>query len=65
MQVALRCSTPIYTKNILVFEEYPTVVSAMITSIEPAFWYANAMPDFAQLVSHPPSGYKLEPKSEV
>jgi hypothetical protein len=50
-------------------EEDPTVVSAIIdwqsTSIESAFWYADATPDFAQHVSVPPGEHEIEPKSEA
>ncbi|KAH8707034.1 hypothetical protein GQ44DRAFT_691782 [Phaeosphaeriaceae sp. PMI808] len=59
----------LHKRNIFVSEEDPTVVSAIIdwqsTSIEPAFWYADAIPDFAQPVSDPSGEDKIEPKSEA
>jgi hypothetical protein len=59
----------LHKRNIFVSEEDPTVVSAIIdwqsTSIEPAFWYADAIPDFAQPVSDPSNEDKIEPKSEA
>lgn len=59
----------LHKRNIFVSEEDPTVVTAIInwqsTSIDPAFWYANATPDFAEPISD--SLYKngWEPKSEA
>jgi hypothetical protein len=59
----------LHKRNIFVSEEDPTVVSAIIdwqsTSIEPAFWYADAIPDFAQPVCDPSDEDKIEPKSEA
>jgi hypothetical protein len=59
----------LHKRNIFVSEEDPTVVSAIIdwqsTSIEPAFWYADATPDFAQPISDPSGEDKIEPKSEA
>jgi hypothetical protein len=62
----------LHTRNIFVSDEDPTVVSAIIdwqsTSIEPAFWYADATPDFAlpQPISDPSEEQDtMEPKSEA
>jgi hypothetical protein len=59
----------LHKRNIFVSEEDPTVVSAIIdwhsTSIEPAFWYADATLDFAQPVYDPSGGHEIEPKSEA
>jgi hypothetical protein len=59
----------LHERNIFVSEEDPAVVSAIIdwqsTSIEPAFWYADATPDFAQPISDPSGEDKIEPKSEA
>jgi hypothetical protein len=59
----------LHKRNIFVSEEDPTVVTAIIdwqsTSIEPAFWYADAIPDFAQSVSDPSGEDKIEHKSEA
>lgn len=59
----------LHKRNIFVLEEDPTVVSAIIdwqsTSIEPAFWYADAIPNFAQPISDPLNENKIEPKSEA
>jgi Ser/Thr protein kinase RdoA (MazF antagonist) len=59
----------LHKRNIFVSEEDPTVVSAIIdwqsTSIEPTFWYADAIPDFAQPISDPADEDKIEPKSEA
>ncbi|KAL3419202.1 hypothetical protein PVAG01_09424 [Phlyctema vagabunda] len=53
-----KSSTPVlfhpdlHKRNIFVSEEDPTVITAFIdwqsASIEPAFWYADMVPDFAQ-----------------
>jgi hypothetical protein len=59
----------LHKRNIFISEEDPTIVSAIIdwqsTSIEPAFWYADVMPDFAQSIPHPSGEDKIEPKSET
>ena len=59
----------LHKRNIFVSEEDPTVVSAIIdwqsTSIEPAFWYVDVVPDFAQPISDPSDEDKIEPKSEA
>jgi Ser/Thr protein kinase RdoA (MazF antagonist) len=59
----------LHKRNIFVSAGDPTIVSAIIdwqsTSVEPAFWYADAMPDFAQPVFDPPDEDKIEPKSEA
>jgi hypothetical protein len=59
----------LHKRNIFVSAEDPTVVSAIIdwqsTSIEPAFWYADVIPDFAQTVPDPLDEDNIEPKSEA
>jgi hypothetical protein len=59
----------LHKRNIFVSEEDPTVVLAIIdwqsTSIEPSFWYSDAMPDFAQPVADPSDEDRIEPKSEA
>lgn len=59
----------LHKRNILVSEEDPTVVSAIIdwqsSSIEPAFWYADEVPDFPQPVRDPLDEGRTEPKSEA
>ncbi|KAH7379143.1 kinase-like domain-containing protein [Phaeosphaeria sp. MPI-PUGE-AT-0046c] len=59
----------LHKRNIFVSDEDPTVVSAIIdwqsTSIEPAFWYADEIPDFAQPMSGPSSEDEIEPDSEA
>lgn len=57
----------LHKRNIFVSEEDPTVVSAIIdwqsTSIDPAFWYANTTPDFAEPIPDPSYKDGYEPKS--
>lgn len=59
----------LHKRNIFVSEEDSTIVSAFIdwqsTSIEPAFWYADATPDFALAVPDHSGEYDFEPKSEA
>jgi len=59
----------LHKRNIFVSEEDPTVISAIIdwqsSSIEPAFWYADEVPDFAQPVPDPLDESQIEPKSEA
>ncbi|USP78067.1 hypothetical protein yc1106_05341 [Curvularia clavata] len=59
----------LHKRNIFVSDEDPTVVSAIIdwqsTSIEPAFWYADSTPDFAQPILDPSGEDRIEPKSEA
>lgn len=59
----------LHKRNIFVSEEDPTVVSDIIdwqsSSIEPAFWYADEIPDFAQPVPDPLDEGRIEPKSEA
>lgn len=59
----------LHKRNIFVSEEDPTVVSAVIdwqsSSIEPAFWYADEVPDFAQHIPDPLDEDRVEPKSEA
>ncbi|KAL6705257.1 hypothetical protein ACN47E_007217 [Coniothyrium glycines] len=59
----------LHKRNIFVSEDDPTVISAIIdwqsSSIEPAFWYADERPDFAQPVSDASYEGSVEPKSEA
>jgi hypothetical protein len=59
----------LHKRNIFVSKEDPTVVSAIIdwesTSVEPLFWHADAIPNFAQPLCDPSDGDKIEPKSEA
>lgn len=59
----------LYVRNIFVSRDDPGVMTAIIDwqscSIEPKFWYANEVPDFAQRVPHPECADKIERKSEV
>lgn len=59
----------LHKRNIFVSEEDPTVVTAIIdwqsTSIDPAFWYANATPDFAEPLRDPSYKNGWEPRSEA
>ncbi|KAH7081224.1 kinase-like domain-containing protein [Paraphoma chrysanthemicola] len=59
----------LHKRNIFVSAEDPTVVSAIIdwqsSSIEPAFWYADEVPDFAQPFPDPLDENRIEPKSEA
>ncbi|KAH3909004.1 hypothetical protein HBH56_166810 [Parastagonospora nodorum] len=59
----------LHKRNIFVSKEDPEIVTAIIDwqscSIEPAFWYADEVPDFAQPVPDPECADKMEPKSEV
>lgn len=59
----------LHKRNIFVSEEDPTVVSAIIdwqsTSIEPAFWYAGDVPDFAQPIPDPSNEDCTQPQSEA
>ncbi|KAJ4374798.1 hypothetical protein N0V83_001874 [Neocucurbitaria cava] len=59
----------LHKRNIFVSEEDPTVVSAIIdwqsSCIEPAFWYADEVPDFAQPIPDPLDEGRIEPKSEA
>ncbi|KAH7091577.1 kinase-like domain-containing protein [Paraphoma chrysanthemicola] len=59
----------LHKRNIFVSEEDPNVISAIIdwqsSSIEPAFWYADEVPDFAQPCPDPLDKDRTEPKSEA
>jgi hypothetical protein len=59
----------LHKRNIFVSEDDPTVITAIIdwqsSSIEPAFWYVDEVPDFAQTIPDPSSDDQLEPKSEA
>jgi hypothetical protein len=59
----------LHKRTIFVSEEDPTVVTAIIdwqsTSIDPALWYANATPDFAEPLHYPSYKNGWEPKSEA
>jgi hypothetical protein len=58
----------LHKRNIFVSDDDPTVITGIIdwqsSSIEPAFWYANEIPDFARPVAHPSLKDQLEPNSE-
>lgn len=58
----------LHKRNIFVSEEDPTIITAIIdwqsASIEPAFWYADEIPDFASVYAHPTLQGELEPGSE-
>lgn len=58
-----------HKRNIFVSEDDPTVITDIIdwqsTSIEPAFWYADAIPDCAQAVPDPSGKDEIELKSEA
>jgi hypothetical protein len=59
----------LHMRNIFVSETDPTIIAAIIdwqsTSIEPAFWYADRVPDFARPIPHPSRDGEIEPKSEA
>jgi Phosphotransferase enzyme family len=58
----------LHKRNIFVSDDDPTVITAIIdwqsSSIEPTFWYADEIPDFARPVAHPSLENQLEPNSE-
>ncbi len=58
----------LHKRNIFVSNDDPAVITGIIdwqsTSIEPAFWYADNLPDFARPVAHPSLENQLEPNSE-
>jgi len=58
----------LHKRNIFVSEENPEIITSIIdwqsASIEPAFWYADEIPDFATPVAHPSLVSKLDPGSE-
>jgi hypothetical protein len=57
----------LHKRNIFVAEEDPTTITAIIdwqaSAIEPAFWYADEVPDFARPVPHPSLADQFEPDS--
>jgi hypothetical protein len=59
----------LHKRNIFVSKEDPTAITAIIdwqsASIEPAFWYADEVPDFAKALPDPSNEDRLEPKSET
>lgn len=59
----------LHKRNIFVSEDDPTIITAIIdwqsSSIEPAFWYADEVPDFAQPISDPSCENQIDPKSEA
>ncbi|KAF1960178.1 hypothetical protein CC80DRAFT_465850 [Byssothecium circinans] len=59
----------LHKRNIFVSEDDPTIITAIIdwqsSSIEPAFWYADEVPDFAQPIPDSSSDDQLERKSEA
>lgn len=59
----------LHTTNIFVSDEDPRVITAIIdwqsASIEPAFWHADQLPDFATPIPDQSDEDKLEPKSEA
>ncbi|KAF2272072.1 uncharacterized protein EI97DRAFT_496856 [Westerdykella ornata] len=59
----------LHKRNVFISEEDPTKITAFIdwqsASIEPAFWYADEVPDFAQPLAHPSREDAFEPKSEA
>ena len=59
----------LHKRNIFVSDDDPTVITAIIdwqsTSIEPAFWFADEVPDFAQTISDTSTESGIELKSEL
>ena len=59
----------LHKRNSFVSEEDPTLITAIIdwqsSSIEPAFWYTDEVPNFAQPVADLSQGDQIEPKSEA
>ncbi|XMA20542.1 hypothetical protein WAI453_013333 [Rhynchosporium graminicola] len=58
-----------YCDGLIDTDDDPTVITGIIdwqsSSIEPAFWYADSVPDFASPVAHPSIANQLEPNSEL
>jgi hypothetical protein len=58
----------LHKRNIFVSDDDPAVITGIIdwqsSSIEPAFWYADEVPDFARTVAHPSLKDQLDPDSE-
>jgi hypothetical protein len=58
----------LHKRNVFVSNDDPTVITGIIdwqsSSIEPAFWYADEVPDFASAVAHPSLENQVELNSE-
>ncbi|KFY15131.1 hypothetical protein V491_05768 [Pseudogymnoascus sp. VKM F-3775] len=58
----------LHKRNIFVSDDDPTVITSIIdwqsASIEPAFWYADEVPDFAITSPHPSFENQLKPNSK-
>ncbi|KAF2806520.1 uncharacterized protein BDZ99DRAFT_501336 [Mytilinidion resinicola] len=58
----------LHKRNIFVSDDDPTSVTAIIdwqsAAVEPAFWYADLIPDFAKPIPHPTLEDQLEFNSE-
>jgi hypothetical protein len=58
----------LHKRNIFVSDDDPAVITDIIdwqsSSIEPAFWYADEIPDFTRPIAHPSADNELEPDSE-
>jgi hypothetical protein len=58
----------LHKRNIFVSDDDPTTMTAIIdwqsAAIEPAFWYADEIPDSAKHIPHPLLDDQLEPNSE-
>ncbi|KAF2762597.1 hypothetical protein EJ05DRAFT_491012 [Pseudovirgaria hyperparasitica] len=59
----------LHARNIFVSAEDPTTISAIIdwqsSGIQPAFWHADEIPDFAQPIPDHQNEDRTEPKSEA
>lgn len=59
----------LHKRNIFVSNDDPTTITAIIdwqsAAIEPAFWYADEIPDFARPIPHPSVDGQFEPNSEL
>jgi hypothetical protein len=59
----------LHERNIFVSDDDPTIITGIIDwqscSIEPAFWYADEVPDFARPIAHSSVEDRLEPNSEL
>jgi hypothetical protein len=59
----------LHNRNILVSRNDPTIITAIIdwqsASVEPAFYYADEIPDFAQPLLDSADKERLEPRSEA
>lgn len=59
----------LHKRNIFVSDDDPAVITGIIdwqsASIEPVFWYADEVPDFARPVTQPSHKDQLEPNSEL